>query len=808
MPAPATNAPAAKPAAPAKPAPHKWSFYRAGGVDQVRLDEGDDIFSLDQLDQKLWVALSCPVKGLEFDQRTLELLDSDKDSTVRPPEILAAVKWLRSVLKNGDDMIEGKDGVALANIRQDTSEGKSVLAAANLILKSLGKDKASVITVDDTTKTADIFAKARHNGDGIVPPESIEDAATKAIAADIVACLGGEQDRSGLPGVDQKKVDAFFSDCAAFDGWHKAAETDAKKVLPLGDATAGAAAALDAVRGKIDDYFTRCRLAAFDPRALAAVNREEKAYLEAAAKDMSITAQEVAHFPLALIEANKPLPLTTGINPAWAGAIAKFRDACCKDKNTLTEADWLALCSKFDAYKAWAAGKAGGSVEKLGLKRVREILAGKGKDLLGKEVADDLAVAAEVDAMTTVEKLTRLHRDFHKLLNNYVSFTDFYARRGAIFQAGTLYLDGRSLDLCFHVNDGGKHASLAGMAKTYLAYVDCSRPGHDKMTVACAFTAGDSDNIFVGRNGIFYDRKGRDWNATIGKVIDNPISIGQAFWSPYKKVMRYIEESVAKRAAAADADATAKLTAAADKAGEAAKTGEAKAKPKFDVGVVAALGVAVGGITAALSGVLDSFFGLGPWMPVGVLGLLLAISGPSMMIAWLKLRQRNLGPILDANGWAVNTLTKVNLPLGRSLTDLATLPTGASRSLTDPYAPKKSPWPKVFLFVLILAGVGYGLYHYNFLHKWFPDYIPAGRVETGMVVDNKEQTAGGAVVITVRSKATALSVNAADGAPLAPLPVANGSTTFTVPADAAPGTRFRITDTSAPDEITITVKEK
>jgi hypothetical protein len=59
------------------------------------------------------------------------------------------------------------------------------------------------------------------------------------------------------------------------------------------------------------------------------------------------------------------------------------------------------------------------------------------------------------------------------------------------------------------------------MAKSYLAYVDCSRPGGAKMTIACAFTAGDGDNLFAGRNGIFYDRKGRDWNATIARIVDN-----------------------------------------------------------------------------------------------------------------------------------------------------------------------------------------------------------------------------------------------------------------------------------------------
>jgi hypothetical protein len=412
--------------------------------------------------------------------------------------------------------------------------------------------------------------------------------------------------------------------------------------------------------------------------------------------------------------------------------------------------------------------------------------------------------------MTRVEKLCRLHRDFARLLNNYVSFTDFYARRGAIFQAGTLYLDGRACDMTFHVNDAGKHAKMAPMSNAYLAYVDCSRPGGEKMSVACAFTAGDSDNLFEGRNGIFYDRKGRDWDATIAKIVSNPISIRQAFWSPYKKVLRGIQEAIAKKAADADSAATAKLAAGAQAAGEAAVKGGEAPKPKFEVGTIAALGVAVTGITGVFTALLTSFLGLGAWIPLGILGVILAISGPSMFIAWLKLRQRNLGPILDANGWAVNTMTKVNIPLGGSLTDLPKIPAGSERSLVDPYAPKKSPWPKIIAWLVVLGVIGYALYATNTLHKLLPQYpwLLAYK-ETSLLADKDAGVAGDTVTIEVRSNDDELEAYDEAGNKMQlKLPVPESKKVLLViPADKKSGT-IVVRDSSSVTEVEITVSEK
>jgi len=107
------------------------------------------------------------------------------------------------------------------------------------------------------------------------------------------------------------------------------------------------------------------------------------------------------------------------------------------------------------------------------------------------------------------------------------------------------------------------------------------------------------------------------------------------------------------------------------------------------------------------------------WMPLGMVAAVLCISGPSMLIAWLKLRQRNLGPILDANGWAVNGRVRINVPFGGILTSVAKLPPGAKRSLKDPYAEKKSPWPAIIVVLLILAAAAYILNEKGKFHDWF-----------------------------------------------------------------------------------------
>ncbi|MDR3458721.1 MAG: hypothetical protein P4N60_14825 [Verrucomicrobiae bacterium] len=686
---------------------HSWKFFRAGGFNQVVIGSGSDLVNLDQLDQKLWVALACPTTGVEFDKTTLALIDTDKDGRVRAPELIAAAKWAGELMKNPDDLLKGSPTLKPSAIDDSTPEGKLI---ANFARQVLGKTDAGEVTFDETATAAQTFAAKPFNGDGIIPADSAADDATKAVIADIITCLGADVDTSGKPGVSQARVDEFFAAATAYSEWWKKAEGDAT-ILPLGVNTEAAAAAVRAVKTKVDDYYARGRLAAFDPRSVNALNRDEKEYAALGAKDLTSNHADIAGLPLAQVGATTPLPLTQGINPAWAGAIAALQTHAILpllgERTVLTEADWNALVGKLAAFDAWNAGKTGGAMEKIGLQRAREILGTGAKETLTALIAKDKAEEGNSVAVIGLHRLIHYHRDLAKLCRNFVNFGDFYGRKDkAIFQAGTLYLDQRSCDLCLTVDDAGRHAAMAGMAGTYLAYCDCARKGTgEKLSIVAAFTGGDSDNLMVGRNGIFYDRKGRDWDATITKIVDNPISIRQAFWSPYKKLVRMIEERAAKQAAEADADVNAQLTTAANTpVAPAPAAAAAPKKPAFDPSVIALLSLALGTLAAAFASLIAFLRGFEQWqVPLVVAGIMLVISTPSMAIAWLKLRKRNLGPILDANGWAVNAKAKMNVPFGAALTGVAALPPGATFGGTDDaYAEKRPVWPKLLVLAFAL----------------------------------------------------------------------------------------------------------
>ena len=630
---------------------YDWKFSTVGGVTRVNIENGQDIAHLSELDQKLWTVLSCPVKGLEFDERTLALLDSDHDGKLRVHEVVAASQWLCKVLADMDYLVEGRDSITFGAIRHDTDEGKQVVEAAKMILGKLDVNK-------DEISLADVKAY----------------------------------------------MDVYEEKCKAE---YSAGETEPYEP-PYGEGSDAAEAAVNAVRQKIADWFMRCKLVQFDEDAAGALDVQVEKIAAISAGNLNDSVGEISAYPLARPRKEGLLPLAEGLNPAWQAPMAAVVAAVpeLQGKDSVSEEEWNAVVAKVDAYTAWKAA---------GETAMNEAIAAR----LGEHAA----------AIEPVERLLRYCRDYFRLLHNYVVFKDFYRRDDkflAVFQAGKLYIDQRCCDLCVKVTDMPRSTGTAGKSGIYLLYCHCvAKSGGAQMDIVAALTDGEIGGLHEGKNAIFYDREGNDWDATITKIVDNPISVRQAFWSPYRKFGNWVTDKITKSASEKESKQFDEMTTKADSASTnlTAKPEDAAAEKKpaapFDIakfaGIFAAIGLAFGAIGAAL-GMLGGFI-VAKWYNVIILvaAVVLLISGPSMLLAWLKLRKRNLGPVLNANGWAINSDVKINTTFGKTLTSMAKYPKVVAK---DPFADKKMPWWQKCLIWLGVLAVLFLLVFRLTQHRW------------------------------------------------------------------------------------------
>ena len=676
---------------------YNWTFTSVGGTVRVKITSGADIAHLGELDRKLWTVLSCPAKNLEFDQKTLELIDADHDGNIRVDEVIATAEWLTGALKDPDLLLTRGTEIPFSAFNEENPEGAKLLASAKQILANLKLEKDS-IALEDTADLTKVFADSKFNGDGVITAASPDDEALAALVTTITEIIGKAPDRSGADGVTADHIEAFYTALADYAAWKDAGVGE---VLPYGDKTADALAAVNALKEKVADFFMRCKLIGFD-KAIAPAVDVSVDKIGAIEGNLADAGSAISEEPLAKPAADGILPLNA-VNPAWKGAIETMR-ALVLDakKDTLTEAEWNEIVGKFAPYIAWMDAKKGTEVEGLGIDKVKELLKADQKGALLKLIDADKALEEEALSIEAVDKLLHLYHNFYDFLNNYVVFADFYdPDRKAIFQAGRLYVDQRSTDLCVRVD--GPHPEISSLSGMYILYCACKSDKMNKtMNIAAVLTDGDVDGLRPGKNAVFYDRDGNDWSAVVTSIVENPISTKEAFWAPYKKASRWISDKVNKFAAdkaAKGEDTLSTITeSATNKPADGVETAT-KAAP-FDVGKIAVITMAIAAVGGVAAVIIEKVSALKWWQWIVLIAaLMLIISLPSVFIAWRKLRKRDLGPILNANGWAINAASYVRGKFAKNLTQVAKFP---KLTAVDPVARRKACWRKFLLWLLFL----------------------------------------------------------------------------------------------------------
>ena len=503
---------------------HKWSFTSSGRVKQVVLRNKEDIELLHTLDLKKWMVISCPVRGLRFDNRMLELMDVDKDGRIRVPEVLGAIDFLKS--KNVD----------LSALFSSDAADKKALEEVLKHQKELNEE----------------------------PPTPEE----------------------------QKAMDDWI------------AQGKSEEVSFLGDGTNDALAALEKVEGLIDEFFA--------PAGEAQLVTEE---------------------------AVRNLPLRDHINARYLEAIIDFSVKCVepiyKDKEFLGMLEWKALKAKFAPFRVW--------------KNSKPVM--------------NCAAKARLD---DEERVLRYKLSLLEFLENFVNMRRLYVPGElAIFQCGKLRIDAREIDLCFNVEAEASHAALAAKSNCCLLYLRLYRPAQNAERRVCAVvTAGYVNTLYVGRNGVFTDEEGKDWEAVVTKVIESPVSLVEAFWSPWRKIAEACSAMIKKFIGEKQSKAVSTVQASS----QSAQAGGAAMASS-----VAAIGIGIGVLGTAAAAIVSAVNGIRPWWMVfvAIAAILLAVSLPSVILAWFKLRKRDVGAILNASGWAINRPMHFSVARARGFTKCA-----------------------------------------------------------------------------------------------------------------------------------------
>jgi len=665
----------------------KPRFFRAGGMDQLCLEEGKDLEHVLGLDPKLWVALSCPTTGLTFDKGTLAFLDVDKDGRVRQEEVVAAVDWTLKMLRSPDKLHLGEDTLELELINTDHVEGQRLLQAAQRVLNNLGKAESSVIKLEDTLAKNFILATSGQNGDGVVTADSTDDPAVQLVIQDIMATIGKEVDRSGAEGVTESGVAQFFAALESYRNWRReiADKEQSQEILPFGDETEIVFSALAAVKEPIETFFAQCRIATVDDRAsekFSLSSGQLEALSASSSQELDLT---LSKLPIAPIRSRGCLTFAEVVNPYYQEALQRFREKVVvrifgNEKESINESDWETIKKTFLGYRKWTENKEGLEVEPLGINRIEGILKSGCKKKLLELIKIDQKLGDEIQAIAEVEKLIRYSCFLFPFVNNYVSFPRLYDLNvQAIFQAGRLFIDSRELFLCVDVEDASKHSNIGKHSGVYLVYCELTRAGFsNKRTVAAAVTSGTGRRLFVGKNGVFFDREGYKWDATVTLIVSHAISLREAAWAPFKRLGDLVSSQIEKITSSREKSLQAGVSSGMSQIGNAA---DQKSTGSGAGGLLAGGGVAIAALSSSFAFISSTLSNIDKvyFLYTAVIFLTFIIL-PSMIMGYLKLRARDLSQILEAHGWAINGPMRLGLPLARALSEPAAIPLGSRRS--------------------------------------------------------------------------------------------------------------------------------
>lgn len=658
-------------------------FERYGSSHHLVIESADDLREVLTLDEALWVATNAPTATLHADRRLLELLDSDRNGRVTCRELREAIRWTLDTLSDPSGLSAGDDVLRPACIDQATPDGARIGESVRKMLDRFGQGDCDEVSLAEVRRIkSDVEARPVSEA-GVVLPAAAEDSEVRDVLEDILATVGGVSHPSGQMGVDEARLTEFLDAGRSILRWWEEGEIpsdgEPTAIMPLGEQTATAYAALGVVRAKLDQYFAQCEAVALDESFQQRMGWTEAELASLDFDDPAVIEDVLQQAPLAKARSDRTLTIDESVNPYYRESLKVFADvsaaaALGRDVTQLTAADWGEVKRFYQAHHEWMVRKPVSPVEQLGAARLRECTAGAMADAIRGLIDESGRTALVLENIRLAEKLLVFQANLLRVANNFVSFPHLYnpAAR-AMFETGTLVMDGRRFNVAVRTDSRSADGELVKSANMLLLYVQVSPAGQEPYEVAVPVTSAGKGSLAVGKRGVFQDVWGNECVARVVGIVDNPVSLREAVVAPFRRLWKMITGKIESFASEGEKklDTTTEGRLNEIVPGPGAQSGKtpadqptpsASGKPEpaqrsamATGGMLAGAGVAVAALGSSLAYIARTVSQT-HWLAIviSILAAVALVAIPTLIMAIIKLRRRDLRAVLEASGWGIN----------------------------------------------------------------------------------------------------------------------------------------------------------
>ncbi|MFT6836219.1 MAG: hypothetical protein ACJA0H_002266, partial [Francisellaceae bacterium] len=214
----------------------------------------------------------------------------------------------------------------------------------------------------------------------------------------------------------------------------------------------------------------------------------------------------------------------------------------------------------------------------------------------------------------------------------------------------------------------------------FILYLEINRADKTKYNLAVPVTRGTKRGFLKGKRGVFIDVDGIKHDAVISDIIVNPISLTEAILEPFTKIKSLFAKKIDSDANQSETNFTKSVTDDLSSSNPK-KLFLSKQTGNTNTGaILLGGGVAIAALGSSITYIVNTIASaslLNIIITVGV--IIFAFVAPIIISGVIKLRRRDLTPILEGSGWAINSRMRLTCEISKIFTQKPKWPKGTKK---------------------------------------------------------------------------------------------------------------------------------